>query len=77
MTVSTKKDQKLTEAFLLESERLPSSPLFAELKRQARQVLSDAGLPTIKNEEYKYTGISKRLTDQLPNLGQSAPFADI
>lgn len=77
MTVSTKKDHKLTEAFLLESERLPSSPLFAELKRQARQVLSDAGLPTIKNEEYKYTGISKRLTDQLPNLGPSAPFADI
>lgn len=77
MTVSTKNHKELKEAFLLASEPAPSSSVFSDLKQQAREVLDRVGFPTIKDEEYKYTAISKRLLDKLNGFGTAESIPDI
>lgn len=39
----------------------------------ALNILKDKGLPTTKNEEYKYTGISKRIESTITDFSQASP----
>lgn len=69
MTVSTKKDHKLAEIFLSGTAAMQDLPLYYNLKKSAKEALEVSGMPTLKNEEYKYTAISKRISDQLTHFG--------
>lgn len=67
MTLTTKKDHKLVELFL--SKQADSSDLnpFGKLKEVAKSSLNDTGFPTLKEEEYKFTNITKRIIDKIEN----------
>ncbi|GAB3020804.1 Fe-S cluster assembly protein SufD [Cyclobacterium sediminis] len=67
MTLSTKKDHKLVELFLSKQADLNDSNPFKELKTEAISSLNATGFPTLKEEEYKYTNITKRVIDKIEN----------
>lgn len=71
MTVSTKKDHKLVELFIPTQANLDKSSLFNELKSAAKSSLDETGFPTLKEEEYKFTNINKRILDKIKK--HSAP----
>lgn len=77
MTLSTKKDHKLAEAFLTESEGTPVLAQYSDLKKSAKDILTETGMPTLKNEEYKYTAISKRISDQIDRFGTPSPINNL
>lgn len=77
MTVSTKKDHRLAEAFLSVKEGMSDLSKYSNLKKSAKEILEISGMPTLKNEEYKYTAISKRITDQIKNFGNPSPIFDL
>ncbi|EPR66962.1 Fe-S cluster assembly protein SufD [Cyclobacterium qasimii] len=65
MTVSTKKDHQLVELFLSTQANLDKSGLLIELKSAAKSSLDETGFPTLKEEEYKFTNINKRILDKI------------
>ncbi|MDN3689829.1 Fe-S cluster assembly protein SufD [Cyclobacterium jeungdonense] len=77
MTVSIKKDHKLADAFLSVTEGMQDLTLYSNLKKSAKDILADSGMPTLKNEEYKYTAISKRISDQITHLGTPSSISDL
>ncbi|SHM77240.1 Fe-S cluster assembly protein SufD [Cyclobacterium lianum] len=76
MSLSVKKDDKLSDLFL-QTKPVPSGlEGFSGLKSEARQILLERGFPTTKNEEYKYTNISKRIADSIENPDAPSPISD-
>lgn len=67
MTLSTKKDHKLVELFLSKQTDSNDSNPFKDLKTVAKSSLEATGFPTLKEEEYKYTNITKRIIDKIEN----------
>ncbi len=71
MTVTTKNSPK--EAFLEAIANGLTAVEFTSLKDQARSMLEEAGLPSNKAEEYKYTQINKKLESSISNFREAAP----
>lgn len=63
MTTATK--NKVTDLFL---ENAPSFGSFATLREESKRILVEKRLPAAKDEEYKFTGISKKLEQVLSDF---------
>lgn len=63
MTLITKKN--LTDSFLELLSHDSASQYFPLLKNEALRILQQQGLPQLKEEEYKYTPISKRIENSI------------
>ncbi len=77
MTIKTKKEETLVQQFL---ETLPAKPDLKgleHLRSEARTYLEENGLPTVKDEEYKYTGISKKISSKIKHLGIATEIATL
>jgi Fe-S cluster assembly protein SufD len=70
MTTVTK--NKVTESFL---ENAPSYDSFALLREESRFILNEKGLPAAKDEEYKFTAISKKLEQSLTDFSTAKPVS--
>ncbi len=66
MTTLTK--NKITDSFIELIANLPKSDQFASIKNSALEVLQSQGLPAPKAEEYKFTGVSKKLETVISSL---------
>ncbi|MDN3670616.1 Fe-S cluster assembly protein SufD [Echinicola jeungdonensis] len=66
MTTLTK--NKITDSFIELIANLPKPDQFASIKNTALEVLQSQGLPAPKAEEYKFTGVSKKLESAISNL---------
>ena len=73
MTVIDK--NTLKDSFLGHLGNIPGSHPFTSLKNSAIQILQDQGLPARKDEEYKYTQISKKLESSLTDYRTAKPVA--
>jgi len=71
MTILTKNTS--TDSFLEVISKEPAPVKFELLKNKAVQVLLDQGIPSTKNEEYKYTAISKKLENSISNYSKALP----
>lgn len=72
MTIKTKKEDILVQQFL---EMVPVKPHIKgleQLRSEARYYLSENGLPTVKDEEYKYTAISKKISAKIKSFGSAS-----
>ncbi|AKP53866.1 Fe-S cluster assembly protein SufD [Cyclobacterium amurskyense] len=77
MTVSTKNDHKLVELFLSNQTSLEKFSLFKELKSAAKASLDKTGFPTLKEEEYKFTNINKRILDKIKKFTSPNAISNI
>lgn len=68
MTTITK--NKVTDLFLLNK---PTNSNFVELRKAGLDYLESNGLPALKEEEYKFTQISKRLEQQITDFKAAQP----
>ncbi|WP_304518129.1 Fe-S cluster assembly protein SufD [Cecembia rubra] len=68
MTTSTK--NKIADQIINEFGPLQN---FVPLREKAKAFLNENGLPAPKEEEYKYTAITKNLEQSIQNFGQSKP----
>ncbi|GMQ29493.1 Fe-S cluster assembly protein SufD [Algoriphagus confluentis] len=68
MSTLTKQDP-----FQLLLESAPSS--FAPIRSQAKEVYLGLGLPALKEEEYKFTPITKKLDGKIKDFSPAAPIA--
>lgn len=50
---------------------IPNFDSFPELRKNSRSLLSENGLPALKEEEYKFTSISKKLEKSISNFSQA------
>jgi Fe-S cluster assembly protein SufD len=71
MTVTTKNTPK--DLFLEAISNRNSPTIFESLKGKAFQVLQEQGLPSLKDEEYKYTSINKRIENSITNFKVATP----
>lgn len=77
MTIKTKKEDTLVQQFL---DSMPGRPYvkgLEDLRSDARTYLDENGLPTVKDEEYKYTGISKKISSNIKHLGIATEIATL
>lgn len=73
MTIITKNAS--TDSFLEVISKEPAPIKFELLKNSAVQVLLDQGIPSNKNEEYKYTAIGKKLENSISNFNKARPVS--
>jgi Fe-S cluster assembly protein SufD len=64
-----------TDTFLEVISKEPAPVQFELLKNSAVQVLLDQGIPSNKNEEYKYTAIGKKLENAITNFNKARPVS--
>lgn len=70
--MTTLTQNKITEKILANN---PGYGSFAELRQQAFTILEEKGLPAPKDEEYKFTGISKKLEQTLGSFTSAQPIS--
>jgi Fe-S cluster assembly protein SufD len=70
MTTVTK--NKVTDLFL---ENAPSFGSFPSLREESKHIINEKGLPAAKDEEYKFTAISKKLEQVLTDFAPAKPVA--
>ncbi len=74
MSAVTKKDTSLSSSFLDSFYAQKPSGLFAGLREEAAKLLTHKGLPSAKDEEYKFTPITKKIEGNISRFGHSSPF---
>jgi Fe-S cluster assembly protein SufD len=50
---------------------IPNLDSFPDLRKKGKSILSENGLPALKEEEYKFTSISKKLEKSISNFSQA------
>ncbi|MCC5936837.1 MAG: Fe-S cluster assembly protein SufD [Lunatimonas sp.] len=77
MTAIVKKTDTLASSFLeaFYSQKPISS--WADLAVKAAEIVQQEGLPAPKNEEYKFTSITKRIESKLKNLSHASPATNL
>lgn len=63
----------LEQTFIQHFETLPHSSAFYATRRQAMEAFQQQGLPSLKNEGYKYTPIARFLTEYLSRAQTATP----
>lgn len=71
MKLSTKKNP--TDSFLEVISHGPVPINFESLKNKSIQIFREQGLPRLKEEEYKYTSISKKIENSISNFSLASP----
>lgn len=77
MTTITKHKNSLTNSFLESLRELPKNSFAASLQKEGFTILQDEGLPANREEEYKFTPITKKIEDNITLFSQAAPITGI
>ncbi|MEX2514479.1 MAG: Fe-S cluster assembly protein SufD [Cyclobacteriaceae bacterium] len=77
MSITKKKDFQLVKQFESLRDFHPGIAGLENLQNNAFTFLVGNGFPTTKEEEYKYTGITKRISESMPDFRKSAQISGL
>ncbi|MEX2566962.1 MAG: Fe-S cluster assembly protein SufD [Cyclobacteriaceae bacterium] len=77
MSTTKKKDFQLVQQFESLKDFHPVLSGLENLQNNALTILVENGFPTIKEEEYKYTGITKRISESISDFRKSAQISGL